>query len=624
MKPHSLLTFDFETKGIQPQPDYPPEPVGVALRNGAGKGEYIAWGHPEGNGPKGSRLRAATALRRGWSGNLLCHHAAFDIAVAHHKLRLPLPDGSRINDTMFLAFLLDPFGDLSLKPLAERYLGMPPTERDRVRDYLYTNRIIKRSVKKWGAHISEAPGDLVGTYAVGDIDRTQFLYDHLKPLVIEQEMWGAYRRECDLVPMLLDNSAKGIPLDHERLKRDTEKFEHILTEVDFRLRVEWEKTMVGAPPENFDSPDELAAAIEQDPRLRLPRTPTGKRSTAKEALHAYLPDNKVKGLLLYRSAIEQCLSGFMRPWCRQGDALHCNWNQVRNYDDKGARTGRLSSSPNFQNITNPEKYDEVKKLLVKLGLTDELFEFPNLRSYIVAPPGYILFSRDYSQQELRLLAHFEDGTLAQAYRDDPDMDVHDYVQTLLHEVCATRLERKAVKTVNFSKIYGAGGPHISQKLGVPLEVAYNLLAAYDYALPGVRQLGDLVRSIGRSGECVITLGGRRYFSPPPTRDEFGGVHSNEYKLLNHLIQGSAADQTKEAMRLWWNRRLHKSRSGTRFLLTVHDQLVGMCKVDVVQTESQVLDKCMRDAFTLDVPVRTDATYGFNFGEMTKAIPTRRR
>ncbi len=163
-----MLTFDFETQAIEPRPSYPPEPVGIAYDDGR-KIKYLAWGHPSNN--NADYVDGVDLLEEHWQGSLLCHNAAFDIAVAHEVLGLPLPHGQRVNDTMFLAFLLDPYGDLGLKPLAERYLGLPPTERDAVRDWLYDNKVVRRNVKRWGAYIAQAPGDLVGRYAIGDVER---------------------------------------------------------------------------------------------------------------------------------------------------------------------------------------------------------------------------------------------------------------------------------------------------------------------------------------------------------------------------------------------------------------------------------------------------------------------
>jgi DNA polymerase-1 len=606
-----MFTFDFETKAIQPRPDYPPQPVGLAHSHPRGT-RYLAVGHPTGNNALNADIIGT--LKAHWHEPLLCHNAAFDIAVAHECLGLPLPE--KVNDTMFLAFLLDPYGDLGLKPLATRYLDMPPTERDAVRQWLQANVKMpsgrKPTDKQCGALISEAPGDLVADYAIGDVDRTLELFKHLYQKVVEAGMLAAYKRECDLTPMLLDNSAQGIPLATARLKRDTKRYEVILAQTEQCLRTYWPQEIGGTAPANFDSGDELAEALEKNRRIVLPKTPTGRTSTAKDTLMSCLPDGRVKGLLLYRSAIEKCLSTYLRPWLAQGKALHANWNQVRNYDDDGARTGRLSSSPNLQNLTNPEKYEELERLMRTWGCWFDWTTFPNLRSYLVAPKGMVLFSRDYSQQEFRMLAHYEDGVLAQAYRDNPDLDLHIFVKDLINEVTGIGIERKPTKTINFGKVYGMGAKKLASSLKVSEEQGYEMLNAYDTALPSVKALMREVSAEGRAGRYITTIGGRRYYSPPAERQDDGSIRTFEYKLLNYLMQGGSADQTKEAMRNWWHRI---KGTDTRFLLTVHDQLVGLCPKGVVKRESAILNECMVDAFTLDVPTKTDPTYGTNFGEM---------
>jgi DNA polymerase-1 len=609
-----MFVFDFETGAIAPRPDYPPSPVGLAWHGPDSAPTYLSWGHPEGNT---ATLGDAEGVLEQHLGRMpvLGHNVSFDLAVAHERMGLPLPEA--VNDTMFLAFLLDPYGELGLKPLAERYLKQPPAERDAVRDWIYEHKIVRKNVKSWGAHISKAPAGLVAPYAIGDVTRTRDLYAKLMPRVIEAGMLQAYQRECALVPMLLDNSAQGIPLARARLKRDTSKFELIFEQVEKNLRHCWKQEIGSTPPGNFDSNEELADALEQTGRIKLPKTPTGKRSVAKDSVMSCVPDGKVKGLLLYRSAIEKCLSTYMRPWLEQGSTLNCNWNQVRDYSDNGARTGRLSSSPNLQNLTNPDKYAELHRQMQAWGCSFPWIEFPNLRSYLVAPKGIVLFGRDYSQQELRMLAHYEDGVLAQAYRDHPDLDLHDYVRLLIVAETGHDLSRKHVKTINFAKIYGAGRAKLAAQMGVPLEDAHAMVDAYESALPSVRELQLELNGIGKRGECITTLGGRRYYSEPAAFRDDGSIQTFEYKLLNYLIQGSSADQTKEAMRLWWEQRLSRSTNGTRFLLTVHDELIGCAPRKDVERESAALGEYMREAFKLDVPIKSDAAYGLNFGEMEK-------
>lgn len=613
-----MLAFDFETGAIQSRPAYPPTPVGLAIDlDPKTPAQYLAWGHPEANDPdpEASLSRAIEVLNG--ATDIVGHNIAFDLAVAHERMNVPLPEGKHVNDTMFLAFLLDPYGQLGLKPLATRYLGMPPTERDAVREWLETNKVVRRNLKSWGAYISRAPGDLVGKYAVGDVVRTRALFETLLPRVKEAGMMEAYRRECDLVPMLLENSARGVPLNRTRLARDTKEFELIFEKTERALRQCWKVEIGSTPPANFDSNEELADALESGSRgIRLALTPTGKRSVAKATLEDAIPDGRVKGLLLYRSAIQKTLSTYLRPWLEQGKALHCNWNQVRNYDDDGARTGRLSSSPNLQNITNPERYEELWHKMQGWGCAYPWVRFPNLRSYIEAPKGHTLFAIDYSQQELRMLAHFEDDVLAAAYREDPLLDLHEFVSRLIQERTGIVLKRKATKTINFAKVYGAGRAKLAAQLGVDLDTGNYMVDAYEAALPSIAALQYELRAIGRQGDYITTLGGRRYFAEP-ARIVNGERRSFEYKLLNYLIQGSSADQTKEAMRQWYRRI---KGTDTRFLLTVHDEIVGCCPGDNVKREVAHLRECMEGAFSLDVPVGTDATVGKRYGAMKRLQP----
>lgn len=600
-----MNAFDFETKAIEARPNYPPEPVGLAI-----SGIYCGWGHPSGNNAKS--VDAVDRLEARWQGELLCHNAAFDLEVAMVHFGLPLPEGRQINDTMFLAFLLDPYGELGLKPLAHRYLGMPPEERDAVHAWLVEHKVVRKNLKRWGAHISAAPGDVVGPYAIGDVTRTEQLYEKLSKEVKARGMWEAYRRECGIMPMLLDNSMRGVPLALARLKKDTQRFEDILAATEKHLKSAWKSEIGSTPPGNWGASDELRDQLVRG-GIRLPLTPTGKASTSKTSLEEALPDGKVKALLLYRSAIEKSLSTYMRPWLAQGGVLHCSWNQVRSYEDEGARTGRLSSSPNFQNITNPERYEQLGAKMRAWGCKFPWIEFPNLRGYIEVPRGWTMFGIDYSQQELRMLAHFEDDVLAQGFRDDPKMDVHEYVRGLIKSVTGMDIPRKHVKNINFAKIYGAGIAKLAQQMEVDYDTGAQLVRAYENALPSVRELQKEINATGRSGQHITTIGGRHYFAEPASivNDE---LRSYEYKLLNYLVQGSSADQTKEAMRLWWEQHLRRENRA-RFLLTVHDELIGMAPTKIVKQEAKKAQTCMIEAVKLDVPVVAEIKYGKSYGEL---------
>lgn len=596
--------FDFESHAIQPRPHYPPLPVGLALQAGLkDRPQYYGWDHPTGNNAPDDEV-AKRILREMLKAPHVGHNISFDLAIAHERWGLPLPEGQHVNDTMFLAFLLDPYGELGLKPLAERYLNVPPTERDAVRDWLYSSGTVKKNVKRWGAHIAQAPGDLVGPYAEGDVSRTLGLFGKLWTMVNDRGMTEAYRRECDLVPMLLENSARGVPLDQLRLSRDLAEFEQIALWADDLLQQAWREYIRTAPP-----PDWTAAQIAEQLEaggFRLPLTPTGKRSTSQAALEEALPDGPVKQLLAYRSAIQKTLTTYLRPWYHHGSALHCNWNQIRDYSDAGARTGRLSSSPNLQNITNPTKYAELQASMKAAGAWRGWMRMPDLRSYIVAPPGHKLFGVDYSQQELRVLAHFEDGPLRDAFIRDPKLDMHQFVADLVKEKTGVPISRRNAKTINFAKIYGAGRAKLAEQMGVDLDTGNLLVNAYEAALPSIRELQWELQNTGRAGRYITTLGGRRYYTEP-AKDG----NTFEYKLLNYLIQGSSADQTKEAMRQWYP--LIRGTE-TRFLLTVHDELVGCAPEGQVKRAVRELTEVMQDAMPLDLPVLADPKIGNSYAE----------
>lgn len=180
------IVFDFESEAIDVMPNYPPKPVGLALEiDGKPTGEeyYLAWGHPVENNSQEYEVRDAVARliadpKTWWTA----HNLAFDAAIIEVKWGLKFP-WDRCTDTMLLAFMHNPYGQLSLKPLAEELLNMPPVERDAVRDWLVRAGIVSPQDKNWGAHISKAPGKLVGTYAKGDLVRTRLLRNYYKALV---------------------------------------------------------------------------------------------------------------------------------------------------------------------------------------------------------------------------------------------------------------------------------------------------------------------------------------------------------------------------------------------------------------------------------------------------------
>jgi hypothetical protein len=198
------VVVDFETEAIGPRPnEYPPKPVGVAIRWEDGRNEYLAWGHPNGNNVSFDDARRA--LWTAWQRPCVFHNAAFDLEVAHRWLGFPAP--VEWHDTMLLLFLCYPHADTyALKPVSEWMLSMPSDERDALTEWILSH-VPGATKKNAGAHICKAPTGLVAPYAIGDVERTHGIFTHLWPHV-RATMRAAYDRERALLPWLVDASRR--------------------------------------------------------------------------------------------------------------------------------------------------------------------------------------------------------------------------------------------------------------------------------------------------------------------------------------------------------------------------------------------------------------------------------
>jgi len=182
----TLVALDFESDAIDTRPNYPPEPCGLAVYVDGEPPYYMAWGHPtKNNCHREFAIIELAAILENPDYEFIFHNAPFDCAIIEEKLKLEMP-WERVHDTMLQAFLLDPFGELSLKPLAELHLGEAPTERDAVRDWLVAAGICRANDKAWGAHIAKAPGDVVAPYAIGDVRKTLNLFKYFSERIAKR------------------------------------------------------------------------------------------------------------------------------------------------------------------------------------------------------------------------------------------------------------------------------------------------------------------------------------------------------------------------------------------------------------------------------------------------------
>ena len=598
------VVLDFETQAIENRPAYPPEPVGVSIWTPSYKPTptYLAWGHPRENNANITNVMVTLRKILDSGRPMIFHNAKFDLAVWWEKLGLPLPEWKRVHDTLLLLFLHDPHApSLSLKPSAARLLAMPPDEQDAVRDWLIDNRIVRANDKAWGAHIAKAPGELVGRYANGDTLRTWELMKYLMPKITAAGMVDAYNRERRLLPDLLAAESRGIRADLPALQRATELGDIGMETVDRDI-----SHIIRLEPELFDKREQLARHLLRGGFASdLPTTKTGKLSTTRDALHDAIHDPALRALFEYRGALKTCVSTFLHPWLESATAnkgrLHPSWNQTRG-EDYGTRTGRLSSSnPNFQNIP----------LLFDLEVPPALPPLPNLRAMILPEEGELWLKADFHSQEIRMLAHFAGGALEQMYLDNPEADAHQVAADMIHEKTGLKVGRKETKIVAFSLIYGAGVATIAARLGIEPAAAQGIKDAYMDSIPGVRDFQKDINAAAREGS-VVSWGGRDLTAPFAK----GGQESGErryYALLNYLIQGSSADFTKEALV-----RLFYWEGAGQFLSTVHDEINCSIPAEGAPRAKAIraLRDCMEGVPGLSVPMRSEMSIGFNWGELT--------
>lgn len=623
-KPPKVNVVDFETDAIKRRPEYPPKPVSVSIqRIGERKPTFYSWGHPEGNNCDEALPRQIiTDIVRKTNEPILFHNGKFDQDVAQEHWNVGPISWDRVHDTLFLLFLDDPHQrELSLKPSADRLLNMPPEERDAVTDWIMAHKKEieaatgeKVGKKNAGAFISFVPAQIVGPYANGDVIRTKKLFDLLYQGVHEHGMGEAYDRERRVMPILLENERKGIRVDVVALERDVKIYEKALKYAD-----DWLRKRLGNKDIDFEKDDQVAKALKAAGVVtNFVQTPTGKDSVSKKNLTPDMfNDKRVAQVLGYRNRLVTCLGTFMRNWLHMAGInkgwMSTNWNQVRNADKglAGTRTGRLSSSaPNFMNM--PKAWEGKGDGYEHPKFLKALPPLPLLRTYILPDTdGSLWLHRDYNQQELRILGHFEDGSLMDAYNEDPRLDVHQFVRDQIMEIFHLDVPRSKTKTLNFGMLYGMGLGALAEQMNTSVDEAKKLKKAQLSTMPGLKALNDTIIEMADNDEAIRTWGGRMYFKEPSIKLDNGRTIDFGYKLLNYLIQGSAADCTKQALINY-----DEIKKEGRFLVTVHDEMNISAPKRAAKAEMGRLREAMQ-AVQFDVPMLSDAKLGTNWGTIAK-------
>jgi DNA polymerase-1 len=435
----------------------------------------------------------------------------------------------------------------------------------------------------------------IAEYAAEDADIALRLADKFAPRLdaIPDLRKLSDELETPLIDVLAEMEFNGIAVDPKVLAEQSGVLGARVDEL--RTRIQRESGVEFNP----DSPKQLGDVLYN--RLNLPvpkRTKTGP-STDVEALEKLSHAHPVPKLILeYRSLVKlkntylDNLGLYINP--RTG-RIHASFNQI------GAATGRLScNDPNLQNI--PIRTDEGRRIR---------------SAFVPGTPGNVLLTADYSQVELRLLAHFTgEPALVRAF--EADEDIHRAVAAEVFNVPldqVTREQRSHAKTINFGIIYGVTAYGLAWRIeGLTVQSAGELISSYNKRFPGIGRFLDQCVQQARELGYVSTIRGRRR----PIPDIDSGVISqrrlSERMAINSVVQGSAADLIKQAM-LNVHRRLKSDKLSSRLLLQVHDELVFETPADAVEAEAAIVREEMVSAMKLNVPLRVDIGWGKNWQEV---------
>ena len=515
------------------------------------------------------------------------HNAKFDMTVLQ---RHGMPVKPPIFDTMVAAWVGNnaPDARYGLKDLVREKLNIQMTE---IQELI--------GAGKNQLTMDQISIEQVTPYAAADVDMTLRLAELVeKPLhAYGGQLWHIFQElEMPLIEVLKDMELAGIKLDPEVLRQMGHQMAGRLIELEHQIHEAAGRAF------NINSTQQLSDVLFKElqlPATGLKKTKSGHYSTAANVLEGLAGQHPIIDLILeqrtlakLKSTYIDALPALVNPRTQR---VHTNYNQI------GVSTGRLSSSePNLQNI--PIRTTQGREI----------------RRAFVAEPGCCLIAADYSQVELRILAHVaEDPGLLQAFANDEDIHAATAAAVLgipLAEV--DKYQRRIAKTVNFGLIYGQSAFGLAQGTGMSMEEARTFIETYFEKYPGVkRYIEDTKKMAAEQGYVATLQGRRRDFS---NLANLSGPQRGraEREAINAPIQGTAADIMKQAM-ITLHAELKTRQLQTRLLLQVHDELVLEAPQAELEGVVKLTRTIMANAFELRVPLKVDVEVGQNWLDMRK-------
>ncbi|MBB4733909.1 DNA polymerase I [Xanthomonas arboricola] len=575
------FAFDTETDSLDPlQADL----IGLSVAAEPGQAAYLPFGHNFPGAPaqldRAQALAQLAPLLTDPAVRKLGQHGKYDLHVMRrHGIAL----AGYHDDTLLESFVLNSGSARhDMDSLAKRYLGY---------DTVKYEDVCGKGAKQ--IPFAQISLDDATRYAAEDADITLRLHQVLGPrLATEPGLEQVYREiEMPLVEVLARIEANGVCVDAAELRRQSADLSKRM------LAAQQKATELAGRSFNLDSPKQLQALLFDE--LKLPavvKTPKGQPSTNEEALEAIADQHELprvileyRGLTKLRSTYTDKLPEMIHP---QSGRVHTSYHQA------GAATGRLSSSdPNLQNI--PIRTEDGRRI----------------RRAFIAPAGRKLIACDYSQIELRIMAHLSgDPGLVGAFESGADVHRATAAEVFGRTIDTVSAdERRAAKAINFGLMYGMSAFGLARQLGIGRGEAQDYIALYFSRYPGVRDFMETTRQQARDKGYVETVFGRRLYLDFINAGSQGQRAGAERAAINAPMQGTAADIIKRAM-VSVDGWIADHAERALMILQVHDELVFEAETDFVDTLLSEVTTRMSAAAELRVPLVVDSGVGDNWDE----------
>jgi DNA polymerase-1 len=581
LKQAPLFAFDTETTDL----DYmKAELVGVSFAVKENEAAYVPVAHDyDGEPQQLSReelLQLLKPLLEDARQHKLGQHLKYDMNVlANYGIEL----NGITHDTMLQSYVLDSTATRhDMDSLALKYLGC--------------NTIHFEDIAGKGKNqltFNQIPIEKAAPYAAEDADVTLRLHNALWPkLEKEPELKWLYENiEIPLVPVLSRIERNGVYIDAGMLVKQSKQLEKSIAEL------EQEVAAVAGEEFNISSPKQIQAILFD--KLGLPvlkKTPTGQPSTAEDVLQELALDYPLPKLILEHRSLSKLKSTYTDKLPLQVSEktrrVHTSYHQAI------ASTGRLASKdPNLQNI--PIRTEEGRRI----------------RQAFIAPPGYRIVAADYSQIELRIMAHLSgDKGLLDAFAKG--VDVHRATAAEVFGASPDKVsneERRRAKAINFGLIYGMSAFGLAKQLGIGRNEAQQYVDLYFERYPGVKAFMDRMRQTARETGYVKTVFGRRLYLPDINHSNAQRRQYAERTAINAPMQGTAADIIKLAM-IKTDRWIQESKLDIKMIMQVHDELVFEIKESLIDKATREITHCMESVADLKAPLQVDIGVGQNWDE----------